>query len=160
MKTLELAAAVTLALLAGLSMTHAEETGKPAAPPASAGHQMGGMDMSGMMMSDERLKQKQEHLLKMHELSTKILAATNPQEKDKLKAEQLQLMKEHEKQHHMMMQQHMQDMMKNKGGMPGMQQGGPAGGMGNMQHGGSSAGGMGNMQHGATPPTTPPAMAH
>lgn len=112
--------------------------------PAPGGHQMGGM--GGMMMSDERLKAKQEHLLKMHELSSKILATTDPAEKEKLKAEQLQLMKEHEKQHHMMMQQHMQEMMKNKGGMPGM------------QHGGAS-GGMGNMQHGATP-ATPAAPAH
>jgi hypothetical protein len=99
---------------------------------------MGGMGagmMGGMMMNEDRLKQMQEHLLKMHELSSKILAATDPKEKDRLKAEQLELMKEHEKQHHMMMQQHMQEMMKNKGGMQGMQHGGNAGGMGNMQHG-------------------------
>jgi hypothetical protein len=43
---------------------------------------MGGMSggmggMGAMMMSDENLKQKQEHLLKMHELSGKILAATD-----------------------------------------------------------------------------------
>ena len=182
MRTHKIAAAITLALLTGYSTVHAEEAAKPAAPPASGGHQMGGMNMGGMgsmgsmMMSDERLKQKQEHLLKMHELSTKILAATDPQEKEKLKAEQFKLMKEHEMQHHMMMQQHMQDMMKNKGGMPGMSQGGPAGGMGGMQHGGpgggmgnmqqgGAAGGMGNMQHGTTPPAAPapataPAMAH
>jgi len=183
MRTYKIAAAVTLALLTGLSAVQAEEAAKPATPPASGGHQMGGMNMGGMgnmggmMMSDERLKQKQEHLLKMHELSTKILAATDPQEKEKLKAEQFKLMKEHEMQHHMMMQQHMQDMMKNKGGMPGMPQGGAGGGMGNMQHGGPAGGmgnmqqggagggmgNMGNMQHGATPPAAPataPAMAH
>lgn len=51
-------------------------------------------------------------------------------------------MKEHEKQHLMMMQQHMQEMMKNKGGM---------GGMGGMKHG-DGAGGMNGMQHGNTTP--------
>jgi hypothetical protein len=157
LKTLCIAMAVSAAFT--LTSAHAQET----PPPAPAGgHQMGGMPggmggMGAMMMSDENLKQKQEHLLKMHELSGKILAATDAKEKDRLKAEQLQLMKEHEKQHHQMMQQHMQEMMKNKGGMPGMQHGGAGGGMGNM------GGGMGNMQHGngAAAPATPAApMAH
>ena len=109
-------------------------------PPAPGEHQMG--SMGGMMMSEDKLKEKQEHLLKMHELSNKILAATDPKEKDRLKAEQLQLMKDHEKQHHMMMQQHMQQMMQNKGGMPGMQPG------------------MGNMQHGTTPGAVPSPASH
>jgi hypothetical protein len=159
-----------------LPAAHAEQT---ATPPAAGGHKMegmgnmGGMDnMGGMMMSDDRLKMKQEHLLKMHELSNKIMATTDAKEKDRLKAEQLQLMKDHEKQHHMMMQQHMQEMMKNKGGMPGMgnmPSGGmgnmPSGGMGNMQHGSGGmgnmpsggAGGMGNMQHGNPPAAAQPA---
>jgi hypothetical protein len=82
------------------------------------GGPMGNMNaMGGMMMSDERLKQKQEHLLKMHDLSNKILAATDPKEKDKLKAEQLELMRAHDKEHHMMMQQMM---MQKPGGMGGM----------------------------------------
>lgn len=152
--------AVILTAAFCLPAAHAEQDPAPAKPDTSStasGHQMGAMGnmgggMGAMMMSDDRLKQKQEHLLKMHELSDKIIAATDPKEKDRLKAEQLRLMKEHEKQHLMMMQQHMQEMMKNKGGM------------GNMKHGGE-AGGMGGMQHGnAAPPAPaqakPPAMQH
>ena len=157
MKLKTLCAVMAISAVSVLTSVHAEQTPPPA--PAGGGHQMGGMPggMGGMMMSDENLKQKQEHLLKMHELSGKILAATDAKEKDRLKAEQLQLMKEHEKAHHQMMQQHMQEMMKNKGGMPGMQHGGAGGGMGNM------GGGMGNMQHGNSPaaPSTPAApMTH
>lgn len=75
--------------------------------------------MGAMMMSDEHLKEKQEHLLKMHELSNKILATTDAKEKERLKAEQLELMKAHEKRHVEMMQQHMQQqMMKPKGPPP------------------------------------------
>jgi hypothetical protein len=136
MKLKNLINAALLATATCLPVLQAEEAPKPASP--NGGHQMGGMGagmMGGMMMNEDRLKQMQEHLLKMHELSSKIIAATDPKEKDRLKAEQLELMKEHEKQHHMMMQQHMQEMMKNKGGMQGMQHGGNAGGMGNMQHG-------------------------
>jgi len=156
MKLKTLCAVMAISAVSVLTSVHAEQTPPP---PAAGGHQMGGMPggMGGMMMSDENLKQKQEHLLKMHELSGKILAATDAKEKDRLKAEQLQLMKEHEKAHHQMMQQHMQEMMKNKGGMPGMQHGGAGGGMGNM------GGGMGNMQHGNSPaaPSTPAAtMTH
>ena len=132
MKLKNLMNAALIATAACLPTLQAEEAPKPAS--SNGGHQMGGMG-AGMMMNDDRLKQMQEHLLKMHELSSKILAATDLKEKDRLKAEQLELMKEHEKQHHMMMQQHMQEMMKNKGGMQGMQHGGNAGGMGNMQHG-------------------------
>jgi hypothetical protein len=109
---------------------------------------MGGMSPE---MKEQHLKQKQENFLKMVELSNKILAATDPKEKERLKAEQLQLMKEHEKAHQEMMQQHMQQMMK----------GGGMGGMGGMQHGGGGMGG--GMQHG-TPPAQPapqtPAPAH
>jgi hypothetical protein len=140
MKLKNLMNAALIATAACLPTLQAEEAPKPAS--SNGGHQMGGMGagmMGGMMMNDDRLKQMQEHLLKMHELSSKILAATDPKERDRLKAEQLELMKEHEKQHHMMMQQHMQEMMKSKGGMSGM------------QHGGSGAGSMGNMQHGEAP---------
>jgi hypothetical protein len=96
-----------------------------------------------MMMNEEmreqHLKQRQEHMLKIHELSNKILAAKDDKERERLKGEQLQLMKEHEKAHHQMMQQHMQQMMQHGGGAP---HGGPAGGMGGMPHG--------------TPPAAPP----
>jgi hypothetical protein len=122
-----------------------EAATKPDSPPAqTTGPQMGGGSMMGnmgdMMMSEERLKKKQEFQLKMHELSGKILAATDATERDRLKAEQLQLMKDHEKEHHMMM---MQMMQRKGGGMPGMGGGKP--GMGGMQHGAAPA----------APPATP-----
>jgi RNA-binding protein Musashi len=141
----------------------AEEPGKPAAPPAMGGMQhggggmMGGGMMGGMMtdaMKEEHLKSKQENFIRMVELSNRILAAKDDKERDKLKAEQLQLMKEQEKAHHEMMMKHMQQM---QGMMP---QGGGMGGMGGMQHGGGSSGGnmggMGGMQHGpAAAPAAP-----
>lgn len=72
------------------------------------------------MMSDEQLKKQQEHLLRMHDLSTRILAARDSKEKQRLMDDQLNLMREHQGFHHRMMQQHMQEMMKNKAGMPMM----------------------------------------
>lgn len=100
---------------------------------------MGGMG-GGMSeeMKEQQLKQKQDFFLKMYELSGKILAAKDDQERNKLKAEQLQLMKDQENTARQMMQQHMQQMM------------------GGMKHGagGGAPGGMGGMQHG-TPPAAP-----
>lgn len=48
------------------------------------------MDETKMM---EHLKIRQEQILKMHELSTKILAETDPKKKKALEDEQLQLIK-------------------------------------------------------------------
>ena len=60
---------------------------------------MGGMHQSMMNnMTDEQrdkhLRAKQEHMLKMHELANQILAETDGQKKEKLKQQQLDLMKE------------------------------------------------------------------
>ncbi|MDO8845465.1 MAG: hypothetical protein Q7U98_02250 [Methylicorpusculum sp.] len=63
---------------------------------------MGNMDESKMM---EHMKMRQEHDLKMHDLSNKILAETDPAKKQALKDQQIELMKSH----HM----HMMQMMKN-----------------------------------------------
>ena len=104
------------------------------------GHQMSGMSGMSMMdemMSDEKIKKKQEFMLKMHELSSKILSATDQNEKDRLKNEQFAALKAHEKEHMQMMHEHMMKMM----------QGGGMGNMGGM----SGMGGMGGMQHGNTP---------
>ncbi|MEN9680711.1 MAG: hypothetical protein RLZZ627_604 [Pseudomonadota bacterium] len=68
----------------------------------------------GLMMNDEGLRERQDHLLKMHELSNRILSAKDPKEKERLKDEQLQLMKSYELKHHEMMQRHMKDMMNKK----------------------------------------------
>ena len=68
----------------------------------------------GLMMSDEGLRERQEHLLQMHDLSNRILSAKDPREKERLKEEQLQLMKSYELKHHQMMQKHMKEMMEKK----------------------------------------------
>lgn len=104
--------------------------------PAASGGMMGGM--MSEELRERHLRQRQEYLLKIHELSNQILAAKDEKERERLKAEQLQLMKEHEKAHHELMQQHMRQMMQHGGETP---------------HGGSG-GGMGGMPHG-TPPAAP-----
>jgi len=68
----------------------------------------------GMMMNDEGLRERQEHLLQMHDLSNRILSAKDPKEKARLKDEQLQLMKSYELKHHAMMQRHLKEMMNQK----------------------------------------------
>lgn len=79
---------------------------------------MGGMHM-GMManMSEEekekRLRTKQKHMLKMHDLSNQILTAKDPKEKERLEEEQIQLMKTHMAE--MMAKRKM--MMQQRGGM-------------------------------------------
>lgn len=65
--------------------------------PATSGgkgmdHDMGAMDPAKMT---EHLKQKQEHMLTMHDLSNKILAEQDPQKQQALKDRQLELMKAH-----------------------------------------------------------------
>lgn len=69
-------------------------------------------DAPVLMMSDEGLRERQDHLLKMHDLSNKILSERDPSQKQKLKEEQLQLMKAFELEHHRKMQHHMHEMMK------------------------------------------------
>ncbi|MEY3786026.1 MAG: hypothetical protein RLZ75_231 [Pseudomonadota bacterium] len=63
------------------------------------------MDEAKMM---EHLKMRQEQILKMHDLSTKILAETDPKKKQALKDEQLQLIKA---EHMQMMTMHHPKMM-------------------------------------------------
>lgn len=107
-----------LLLLLPLSVVHAESSNAPAAPekpmnmPQGMGmhHGMGGMGgmMGGMgnmseQERDQHLRMKQEHMLKLHDLSNRILAETDPKKKEALKNEQLELMKAH----HMQMMQMM-----------------------------------------------------
>jgi len=93
----------------------------PVAPPKDgAGMQHGGMGMGmhhgmggmgGMMagMSDEQkekhMRDMQEHMLKMHDLSNQILAEKDATKKEALKKQQLDLMKSH---HADMMERHQQ----------------------------------------------------
>lgn len=55
-------------------------------------HDMGSMDPAKMT---EHLKQKQEHMLAIHDLSNKILAEKDPQKQQALKDQQLELLKAH-----------------------------------------------------------------
>jgi len=69
----------------------------PPHPPMSGG-MMGmehGMDKMDPAKMTEHLKQKQEHMLLMHDLSNKILAEKDPQRQQALKDQQLELMKAH-----------------------------------------------------------------
>lgn len=72
-------------------------------------HGMGGM-MENMTeeQKDKHLQGMQEHMLKMHDLSNRILAEKDASKKEQLKTEQLQLMKTHHSEmmmHHQQMQQ-------------------------------------------------------
>ena len=73
----------------------------------------GKMHMSPEQM-DAHMRAMQEHMLTMHDYSNKILAEKDPAKKEKLKAEQLELMKAH----HMQMMAHRKQMkeMKQKQG--------------------------------------------
>jgi hypothetical protein len=107
-----LAAPLLLASTLAFAETAAKkEVPPPPPPPEEMGMQHG---MGGMMghMSDaqreEHLRAMQDHMLKMHELSSQILAEKDPAKKEQLKQQQRDLMKEHHKQkmerHHSMMQ--------------------------------------------------------
>ena len=62
-----------------------------------------GMGMMGMMMSmsdeqlEARMKSMQVHMLMMHDLSNQILAESDPNKKQDLKNQQIELMKAHHK---------------------------------------------------------------
>ena len=75
----------------------------------------GGMGMGGMNMSDEQLRARQDEMLKMHDLMTRINATQDPAERERLKAEHLQMMKAH----HEKMMQHRQMMMQHGSMTPG-----------------------------------------
>jgi hypothetical protein len=81
-----------------------------ASPKTQAGERMGGMGhgmMGGGMMSEEQMDQSarmmQDHMLQMHEIMNKIEAATDPAEKEKLKQQQRDMIKQHMKTHHQML---------------------------------------------------------
>jgi len=74
-------------------------------PEMKMDHPMAKMDESKMM---EHLKMRQDQMLKMHDLSNKILAETDPKKKQALKDEQLELIKV---EHMQMMSMHHPKMM-------------------------------------------------
>lgn len=71
---------------------------------------MPGMGRHGDMMSLEHLKERQAHMLIMHDLSNKILAEKDPKKQQALKDQQLEVMKAHMKEmmakHHKMRMSH------------------------------------------------------
>jgi C4-type Zn-finger protein len=97
--------------------------GAQAADKPGMKHDMG--EMKGKMQMDadkmdKHMRNKQEHHLLMHDYSNRILAEQDPAKKQKLKNEQLELMKAH----HMQMMQHKMKMkqmhqnMRNKSDNP------------------------------------------
>jgi hypothetical protein len=74
-------------------------------PEMKMDHAMGTMDEAKMM---EHLKIRQEQMLKMHDLSNKILAETDPKKQQALKDQQLELIKA---EHLQMMSMHHPKMM-------------------------------------------------
>ncbi len=74
-------------------------------PEMKMDHAMGTMDETKMM---EHLKIRQEQMLKMHDLSNKILAETDPKKQQALKDQQLELIKA---EHLQMMSMHHPKMM-------------------------------------------------
>jgi hypothetical protein len=98
MKQIYKAMAVSLLLIPIALTLQAEEN--PQQPPPPPPHNMhGGMEMHGDMMREmpslEKLKEMQEHLLTMHDLSNKILAEKDPKKQQALKDQQLEIMKAH-----------------------------------------------------------------
>ncbi len=96
-----------IAILAFVSLSQMSLAADPVEkkPEMKMDHAMGTMDESKMM---EHLKIKQEEILKMHDLSNKILAETDPKKKQELKDQQLELIKA---EHIQMMNMHHPKMM-------------------------------------------------
>ena len=96
-----------------------QEPMKQGAMKKDMGKGMGMGSMSGMSEEkmDQRMRMMQDQMLKMHELSHRILEAKDPKERERLKEEHLALMKAH---HQKMMarkkrmQQHRQNMKQEK----------------------------------------------
>ena len=96
-----------IAILALVSLSQVCLAAEPAekTPEMKMGQPMAKMDESKMM---EHLKMRQDQMLKMHDLSNKILAETDPKKKQALKDEQLELIKA---EHMQMMSMHHPKMM-------------------------------------------------
>ena len=67
---------------------------------------MGGGQMMDPAKMKEHMKMEQEHQLKIHELSHKILSETDPKKQQELKDQQLKLMEEHHMHKMQMMMKH------------------------------------------------------
>lgn len=63
---------------------------------------------------EEQLKVTQEHLLKMHDLSTRILASKDLQQKERLKSEQRTLMRSFDQTHQHLIKNHLESLKKSQ----------------------------------------------
>jgi hypothetical protein len=89
MKTIPLSTAFLVVLMTLSMASHAVDAQKP----ESSTDNMGVMGKMTPELLDQHLRAKQEHLLKMHDLSNQILAEKDPAKKEQLKTQQLELMK-------------------------------------------------------------------
>lgn len=94
-----------LALLSINQVSFAEEQKPMPKAEMKMDHSMGGGQMDPAKMK-EHMKMEQEHQLKIHDLSNKILSETDPKKQQDLKDEQLKLMEEHHMQKMQMMMKH------------------------------------------------------
>lgn len=109
MKHLYKSTAVLLLLLPISMISSAAEPQKADEPMKEMG-----MGMMGGMTEEqktEHMRNMQEHMLKMHDLSNQILSEKDPTKKEALKNQQLELMKAH---HAQMMQHRQQKMQEHK----------------------------------------------
>ncbi len=110
--------AIILVLSISASMvSHAASTSMKMQMDQGKGSKPSGMGNMNPEMMDKKMRSKQENMLKMHDLSSRILAEKNATKKQTLKDEQLALMK---KMHMDKMQKKMK--MKNNGKMMDMKQ--------------------------------------
>lgn len=117
MKPIKMTSAALFLLLPLGGASHAATPAEPAAPNEPMGmhkgmgmHQgMGGMGHMTEAERDQHLRMYQDHMLKMHDLSNRILAEPDAAKKEQLKKEQLDLMKAHQAQ---MMSHRMERMQK------------------------------------------------
>lgn len=111
MQHLKLPIILTFALLTSVALAEtATKTDAMTMPPDKGmmhrGHGMGGMMNMTEEQKEQHLRAMQEHMLKMHDLSSQILAEKDPAKKEQLKKQQLDLMKAHHEQKHMQMMEH------------------------------------------------------
>ncbi|MEQ1622974.1 MAG: hypothetical protein ABL919_16385 [Methylococcales bacterium] len=92
-----------LALVAFNQASFAEEPPAPKPAMKMEGSMGAPMDHAKML---EHMKMEQEHMLKMHDLSNKILTETDPKKQQELKDQQLKLMEEQHEHKMKMMKNH------------------------------------------------------
>lgn len=85
--------ALLIAAPLATSIAQAQEAATPETTPPQRPLRKGMGRMTEEM--DKHLEMRQEHMLKMHDLSNRILSATDEAERERLKKEQRQLMREH-----------------------------------------------------------------